>query len=370
MVPAKETGLFDVTTSTLDAKKIDKHFTKQCPGEQVLYGQMIQDSIQSTIQRVAQRCSELAEMHRIQRLQRLERLLQDLSAEPDEGLTKRMKDDNPDIRMLAAQLIGYKRLHRETELIERLNDRDVEVRQAARQALVRLARGTDFGPVHGASKADRLRAMEKWRTWLSLQDGSSPETVLKPSLLLDKSGNGPDPRLILKLTDQDQTTEATLTTEDAEVAKLSSELLKAPDSQFEEVLERLRETKGVLHSEALALAIPQLTGDKQKQAREALVERMARMTAKTLRDKFQDDDTEIRRAASLACVRKAAKEHIPDLLTLLEDPEPLVVQAARSALKDLTGQDFGPNEDEPRSEQILSVAAWRGWWLKQAKDKK
>jgi HEAT repeat protein len=87
----------------------------------------------------------------------------------------------------------------------------------------------------------------------------------------------------------------------------------------------------------------------QYQARDALTQRMTRMKATTLRDKLQDDNVEVRRAAALACGRKKEAEHIPELLQLLDDPELLVIQAARKALKELTGEDFGPGESGGRS---------------------
>src|SRR3989442_2805064 len=59
----------------------------------------------------------------------------------------------------------------------------------------------------------------------------------------------------------------------------------------------LREGKGVAYTEALAAAIPKLSGDSKLRARDALAERLARMTADTLRDKLQEDSLEVRRAA-------------------------------------------------------------------------
>jgi len=56
----------------------------------------------------------------------------------------------------------------------------------------------------------------------------------------------------------------------------------------------------VVNTLALAAAIPQLTGTVKTKARSALAERLSRMTNHTLKDKLQDDDPEIRRAAALA----------------------------------------------------------------------
>src|SRR5262249_28707287 len=101
---------------------------------------------------------------------------------------------------------------------------------------------------------------------------------------------------------------------------------------------------------ALAQAIPQLTGAAKRKARDALAERLGRMTAATLRAKLQSDDAEIRRAAALACAIKGDIRFAGELIPLLEDPEPTVVRAAETALKTLSGQDLGP-----------SVVKWKDW---------
>jgi HEAT repeat protein len=117
-------------------------------------------------------------------------------------------------------------------------------------------------------------------------------------------------------------------------------------------------------------AIPQLPAPFRDKAREALVERMTRMKAKTLKDKFTEDDPEVRRAAAMACARKLETGLIPDLINLLQDPEPLVVDGARQALKGLTAQDFGPEAGANREQRTLARAAWFGWWLNQKVNEK
>ena len=150
-----------------------------------------------------------------------------------------------------------------------------------------------------------------------------------------------------------------------EAERLSAELVKAVGRRQEEVLERLKEAKGVVNTEALATAIPQLSGAMKTRAREALAERLARMTAATLRDKLQDEAPEIRRAAALACAVKADKQFVPDLIPLLEDQQGSVVRAAHAALKDLTGQDLGPTGDANAAARTRAASAWKEWWKKQ-----
>ena len=89
-----------------------------------------------------------------------------------------------------------------------------------------------------------------------------------------------------------------------------------------------------------------------------------RMTADTLRDKLTEEDLEIRRAAALACAMKEDKEFVPDLIKLLEDPEPPVAKSAHAALKYLTRQDFGPDADASRAERSKAIERWKAWWSK------
>jgi HEAT repeat protein len=284
-------------------------------------------------------------------------------AEADTGIvSQKLKDNNPLVRLLAALAAGKRHLHLEKELIEHLNDPHPLVRKAAHSALVHIARGTDFGPLPGFSQTGMARSIEKWRHWLALQTGESPNagaksdavaTTAKPSTI--------DPVKAVHLVLDHGNRE--LQTALPAVTQLCDELIKAKGDEQMSVLARLRDDKGVDNTDALALAIPKLSaGAAQREARDALAQRLTRMTAKTLRDKLQDDAVEVRRAAALACGRKNATEHIPDLLQLLDDPEVAVIQAARTALKELTGEDFGPTEEAGRRGRTSAAAAWRKWW--------
>src|SRR5262249_47217008 len=153
---------------------------------------------------------------------------------------------------------------------------------------------------------------------------------------------------------------------DADAVRLGAALLKAPSDQLDEMLVKYRDTPGVVYTQALASAIPQLGDDAKRKARLALAERLARMTANTLRSRFRDEDLEIRRAAALACAMKADISHVPDLIALLEDAEPLVSRAAHAALKDMPkGKDFGPLPDATSAERKEAVKAWQTWWRNQ-----
>ena len=139
-------------------------------------------------------------------------------------------------------------------------------------------------------------------------------------------------------------------------------LAGASPAEQDALIEKLKDGKGPENTSALASVIPQLSGAVKTKARDALAERLSRMKATTLRDKMQDEDLEIRRAAALAGAMKEEKQLVPDLIKLLNDPEPPVARASLAALKALTGKDFGPGADSSRAEKALSITKWNDWW--------
>jgi hypothetical protein len=149
------------------------------------------------------------------------------------------------------------------------------------------------------------------------------------------------------------------------IARLSTELLRAAADEQERLIAKMQKSKGLVYTEALAGSIPLLQGNVQQQARAALAARMKRMSVGTLRDKFQDDNLEVRRAAALACLEKKSQAPMPELIGLLQDPELAVAEAAHHALTALSGKDFGPAEDATRAERRQAVARWQKWWKKQ-----
>jgi hypothetical protein len=152
----------------------------------------------------------------------------------------------------------------------------------------------------------------------------------------------------------------------AEAGRLSNNLVKAAPAEQDKLLDSFKDSKGVVYTQALAAAIPRLNGDRKTKARLALAERLARMTAVTLRFRLKDDDLEIRRASALACAMKEEKSTVPDLIDLLEDKETSVARAAHAALKDLAGgKDFGPATTAGRDERKAAVRAWKVWWSQQ-----
>ncbi len=152
---------------------------------------------------------------------------------------------------------------------------------------------------------------------------------------------------------------------DAETGRLVHQLLVAPVAVQKTLLVRFRDAKGPAYTAALAQAIPQLGSEIRRQARDALAQRLTRMTSATLGDKLSDDQAEVRRAAAVACGLKQDKHHIARLIELLEDRDARVMWAAHGSLRSLTGQEFGPRDASPE-ERARAAAAWRAWRQKQA----
>jgi hypothetical protein len=150
-----------------------------------------------------------------------------------------------------------------------------------------------------------------------------------------------------------------------ESSRLAAKLLLAGDADWTKALEQVRDAKGGDYTKAMVLAIHRLDGDRKKEARDALAERLTRMSAGTLRAMAKGDDAELRRGAVLACAMRDDKAHVPDLIDRLTDEEDLVVRAAKAGLKSLTGQDFGPKAGATKEQRKAAAEAWKRWWAKQ-----
>jgi len=150
--------------------------------------------------------------------------------------------------------------------------------------------------------------------------------------------------------------------------KLADALLKVPTASWSKALQQVRDGKGGDFTKALVLVVHRVDGDRKKEARTALEERLSRMSAATLRGMVKSEDVELRRAAILACAMREDRTHIPDLIARLTDEEEAVVRAARAALKSLSGgQDFGPEAGSTKLDRAVAVEQWKSWWAKQKK---
>lgn len=151
----------------------------------------------------------------------------------------------------------------------------------------------------------------------------------------------------------------------ADAVAMVDELLRAADDQWSYRLAAIRDGKGGIYTQALLIAIRRAEGDKASAIRQALAERLTRMTAETLRQYMKADDPELRRATVLAMAMKDDKALIPDLITALLDEEEMVVRAARAGLKSLTKQDFGPLPGADLRTRSTAAQAWLDWFRKQ-----
>jgi hypothetical protein len=87
-----------------------------------------------------------------------------LSRQPAGFVKDKLQDPREEVRRATARAIGSKFPTLAGDLIDRLGDDSAEVRAAAHEALVRLAKGEDFGPA-GTSVEEREEARKKWRAW-------------------------------------------------------------------------------------------------------------------------------------------------------------------------------------------------------------
>jgi hypothetical protein len=256
-------------------------------------------------------------------------------------------------------VIGEKRIPWTNNLIELLTDEIAAVRQAARRSLIilsflalnpeeakliaspvpnrkpkpltQLNLPVDFGPTPSAKRDKQVVAAAKWREWWNKHAGS----------ILQAFPNG--------------------TMAQTEADKLAAKLAMADPRRQDDLLQELRDSKGSEFTEAIAKAIPQLDKAVRTKARDALAERMSRMSEKTLEQYLQDDDAEIRRASVLAVAMRESLAQTDRVITLLLDPEPRVWRAAHVSLCTLAKEDFGPTFDAPEAERQQAIERWQAW---------
>jgi len=266
-------------------------------------------------------------------------------------------------RLAATYVVGERQLPWTADLIARITDSNPLVRQAARRSLVILSYFTiqaekvdgsstgdksagkpaivDFGPNLADGKTARQKAAKNWQDWWNDHGGSAPSNV--SALRAVRIEEEPD----------------------AKAARLSADLVFAPAERQAQLLDRYRQAKGIVYTEALANSLPQLDGEIRQMTRDSLAQRLSRMTAATLRDRLSDSRAELRRAAALAWSMKEDRAAIPELIPLLADPDDFVVRGVRAALRGLAGQDFGPAHDASITEGTAAIAAWKSWWQEQ-----
>lgn len=283
----------------------------------------------------------------------------------DAELRAALKHRSPDRRFAAAYAVGERLLEWSDDLIPLLEDKSEAVQQSARRSLIilsflalnpdeaqrirshqrsgtdkplsKLNKPVDFGPEPGAKPAVRSKAVKQWKAWWA----ERKQRQLKTDQLTSSNGKEKS---------------------ESEGGKLAAALRKATPERRPVLIAQYRDGKGVQYTEALALVIAGESGEKRLKLRQVLTERMTRMTEKTLGSYLEDEDAEIRRAAALGLAKKGNRTNLDALIGLLLDPQPFVERAAHSALRRLSGKDFGPKVNATEDQKLEAVERWRRWW--------
>jgi hypothetical protein len=307
-------------------------------------------------------------VRQVQELQRRhwERLFLATAELSEPELRAVLKHRSSERRFAAAYVVGERLLGWQEDLIPLLEDRSDAVRQAARRGLIilsflalnpeearrirspqrtetatplaELKRPVDFGPNPGAPRSAQAGAAKQWKEWWASQE--SRPSATSPELIALDSEAPANP---------------------TEGGRLAAALVQADARQRPGIVEKCRDGKGVHYTEALALASARESGEARRQLREALAERMARMTERTLGQYLEDEDAEIRRAAALGLAMRDSKAHLRGLIGLLLDPQPSVERAAHAALCSLSGKDLGPRVNATEAEKLAAASRWRQW---------
>src|SRR5262245_4016401 len=198
--------------------------------------------------------------------------------------------------------------------------------------MAKLAKPVDFGPAPASTPAAARAAAAKWSEWWARRE-AQPGRLGGSALATDSTA--------------------------PEARRLADALLTAAPQRRAGLVEKYRATKGVEYTEALALAIARSPAAARADLREALATRMVRMTAATLGRYLDDPLPRTRGAAALGIGKRGKTAHGARLAELLLDPDPLVHRAAGAALRELTGEDFGPGIAANEPERAQAAARWQ-----------
>jgi hypothetical protein len=148
--------------------------------------------------------------------------------------------------------------------------------------------------------------------------------------------------------------------------RMADALAKSTGSRFDLLLHNMRIGPGEEFTEALGRAIPKIKDDRRQQkVRDALLERMKRLKDTALDGYLRNEQVELRIAAARAAAANGSKMLIPNLIPLVRDTRAGMADAAHQALKQLSGQDFGPKASASRDERVKAARQWFDWWDKQ-----
>ncbi len=149
----------------------------------------------------------------------------------------------------------------------------------------------------------------------------------------------------------------------SEADRIASGLVaRQTDAKWDAKLKAARENKGGQWTAGLAQSIPFLSEKRSIAAREALAERLVRMTPDTLARLMKDRDAELRRAACLAAAMRDDRSLALDLIERVTDIDDIVVRAARASLKAMFNKDFGPPTGANDDRKRIALDEWKSWY--------
>jgi HEAT repeat protein len=304
------------------------------------------------------------EQQRLQ-AQYLQRLYTSMTDMSEDELKVAFESSMVEKRYMAAFVVGDRRLPWHDRLIRLLTDPSDLVRQSARRGLIilsflalnpdeakliasakpnrpptpleKLNPPVDFGPSPDASKEAQKKAVQDWTDWWA-----KDRLPTRPS-----TGQPVIPAEFEEVKDPE---------------RLSEKLVRAGIARRKELVAEFRQGDGDYFTQALAVAIPKLPSSARLEVRAALASRFAKAKDDELRQLLDSDLPEIRRAALLVLVQRKNKDHTERMGELLLDPEPVVQQAAHSALCKLSGRDLGPKPDATEEERNQAKAKWAKWF--------
>jgi len=219
---------------------------------------------------------------------------------------------------------------------------------------------TKSNSVRDLSNKNKGKVRDPGKTELRAGAGANTPALFAPP---PKEGSKTDTKLDPKSAGPAFTLPAVVSPSDeVEIEKVTTALATATDGDWKAKLDEARDSKGSKWTRGLVQACSRLEAEKKQQARDALADRLTRMTAKSLREMLADPDPELRRAACLAVAMKEEKLLLPALIERITDPSDIVVRAAKASLKAISQADFGPPNGADDEAKLKAATTWRAWY--------
>jgi hypothetical protein len=286
-------------------------------------------------------------------------LFRTIAGKTDTEIREYLKSDDPSERWTAAAVVRQRRLPYHEELIELLADPDVTIRWEARQTLVQLAGGVDYGPDEDAGQREVQRAVEQWTDWLEFSRLLAKYRQLGVDQLVAEFQH-PDARHRL----------AAVRVAGEQRSPVHEALIEALRDDADEIAQEARHA-------LVALAGGSDFGPSENADRPVvetavarwrewhrwhrLVQQYATGSPASLLEAFSDEDPVVRWAA-VAAARASRLDSPRELIAMLGDSSVDVQQEARQALLQLAEEyDFGPAEGAGPEEIQRAASRWSKW---------